>query len=77
VCDLVLEAWESWLAAAPTARARADVSGWLAVLGLFREDAPTQLLGFRFVYHQVRLGGLRKIQFNVFPQIQTMYSDSC
>ncbi|KIY92294.1 THO complex subunit 2 [Monoraphidium neglectum] len=52
VCDLVLEAWESWLAAAPTARARADVSGWLAVLGLFREDAPTQLLGFRFVYHQ-------------------------
>jgi hypothetical protein len=52
VCDLVLEAWEAWLAAAP-GHARADVSGWLALLELFRPDAPAQLLGFRFLYHQV------------------------
>lgn len=55
MCDLVLEAWESWLAASP-GNAKADVSGWLALLELFRHDAPAQLLGFRFLYHQVRVG---------------------
>jgi hypothetical protein len=56
-----LEAWEAWLAASPEGRARADVSGWLSLLQLFRPDAPAQLLGFRLQYHQVgpAFGGLR------------------
>jgi hypothetical protein len=53
----VLEAWEAWLAACPD-NARADVSGWLALLDIFRPDAPAQLLGFHFLYHQVG-GGAR------------------
>ncbi len=52
MCDLVIEAWEAWLATSP-ANARAPVAGWLAVLEMFRPDAPAQLLGFRFMYHQV------------------------
>ena len=52
MCDLVLEAWEAWLAA-DARRARAPVDGWLALLrGIARPDAPAQLLGFRFLWHQ-------------------------